>query len=77
MRPAGQAWNAGVVAYQLIDPEVSPEQWVREHLEGLCSQFGDWKPSSRFPGGQTAANEALVSFSAAQYASRRNNLLPV
>lgn len=77
MRLAGQAWNAKAVAYQSIDPEASPEQWVREHLEELCAQFGNWRPSSRFRGGQTAANEALRSFSAARYAARRNNVLPV
>jgi len=59
-----------------IDPSNSPEQWVREHLEDLCSQFEDWMPSSRFRGGQTAANEALLAFSSAQYAARRNNVLP-
>jgi deoxyribodipyrimidine photo-lyase len=52
------------------------EDWVRKNLDMLCEPFGEWKPSSRFLGGQSAATRALSDFDPKGYASNRNQVLP-
>ena len=53
------------------------ESWVRTNLDTLCERFGEWEPSGRFRGGQTAATQALTEFDPRGYASKRNEVLPV
>ena len=56
---------------------VEAESWVRTNLNDLCETFGEWLPSGRFRGGQTAATQALSEFDPKGYASNRNEVLPV
>ena len=59
----------------LPPPEPGAEaQWVGQHLGGLFA--GPVAPSTRFRGGQTAADAALDGFDVRGYASRRNEVWP-
>jgi deoxyribodipyrimidine photo-lyase len=59
-------------------PQVGDEQaWVVEHLSGLMLEAAaDAVPSPVFPGGQSAANQALENFSIRGYAASRNEVWP-
>ena len=63
---------------RLPNPEYdSAERWVAEHLGDLALEGADGvRRSSRFPGGQTAADAALADYSVRGYAARRNQVLP-
>ena len=59
----------------LPPPETGAEaQWVGQHLGGLFA--GPVAPSTRFRGGQAAADAALDGFDVRGYASRRNEVWP-
>ena len=59
----------------LPPPEPGAEaQWVGQHLGGLFA--GPVAPSTRFRGGQAAADAALDGFDVRGYASRRNEVWP-
>ena len=63
----------------LPNPEYdSAERWVAEHLGDLALERVDGvRRSSRFRGGQTAADAALADYAVRGYAARRNQVLPV
>lgn len=53
------------------------ERWVDQHLGDLAlGGAGAIRRSTRFTGGQTAADAALEAFSVRGYAGRRNQVLP-
>ena len=53
------------------------ESWVAEHLGDLAMEgAAGVRRSTRFDGGQTAADAALAAFSVRGYAARRNQVLP-
>lgn len=59
-----------------IPGRVEVEGWVDAHLGHLTLEM-DVVGSSRFSGGQRAADVALQAFDVAGYAARRNEVLPV
>ncbi len=79
---SGPLWNgtssygSDVSALPLPEPGVDAAvEWVGRHLDDLCSDAP--RASTRFRGGQTAADAALASFDVGGYAGRRNEVLPV
>ncbi len=64
-------------AVSLEPPNPGPEaaaRFVDEHLADLCGDASD--ASSRFRGGQSAADAALAGYSVKGYAARRNEVWP-
>ena len=57
-----------------VPPAGRGQEWVATHLAGLHS--GPAGASRRFPGGQSAADAALMSFDVRGYAARRNQVWP-